>query len=107
MRRAAPRTQSTHALRKRFGVVGKILRDFGSHIETDHKCLVVLRPYGLIEKRDGRFLLELEAVAHRVAGVHQQPDLQRQIGFAVETANLIRGLVVVDDLKVRLLQSRT
>ena len=33
------------------------------------------------EKLDGRFLLELEAVAHGVAGVDQKADAQRQVGL--------------------------
>ena len=48
------------------------------------------------------FLLELEAVAHRVAGIDQQSDLQRQLGFVVKAANLLGGPVVVDDRKIAL-----
>ncbi len=39
------------------------------------------------------FLLELEAVAHRVAGINQQAYLKRQIGLVVKTADCSAGLL--------------
>ena len=91
-------------MRELFGVVGEILRDFRSDVKTHDKRLIVVRTNGLVQKLDGRFLFELEAVAHGVAGVDEQADLQRQIGFGVEAANFLRRLVVVDDTEIALLE---
>ena len=102
-RGAAARPQHAHADRKMFGAVGEILGHFGSGVEADHECLVIARANDGIQKFDGCFLLELEAVAHRVARVDQQSNLQRQIGFTAEAAQFGR-LLVVDDLEVVFLQ---
>ena len=59
-----------------------------------------LRPDDLVQELDGRFLLELEAVAHRVAGVDEQSDAQRQVGFLAERADRLRGLAVVENSEI-------
>ena len=84
-RRAAAGTQFVHSARQQLGIVGEILRNLGRHVKAHHKRLVVARTNRLVQKLDRRFLLELEAVAHRIAGIDQQPDLQRQVGFGVES----------------------
>ena len=92
---ASARTQGSNASRKLLGVVGEILRDFRGSVEPDHKRPVVARTHRLIQKFNRRFLLEPEPVAHRVAGIDQQPDLQREVGLAVKAANLIGGPAIV------------
>ena len=101
-RRAAARPQGANSARERFGVVGEILGDFRSDIETHDERFVIPRPDRLVQKLDGRFLLELEAVAHRVAGIDQQSDLQRQLGLVVKAANLVGWPAVVDDREIAL-----
>ena len=59
---------------------------------------------GLIQEFDGGFLLELKAVAHGVAGVDEQADLEGKIGFGVEATNLLGSFVVVDDVEIGLLE---
>ena len=86
------------------GVVGKVLGDLGSQVKADDKGLVVLPPDRLFQKLDGRFLLELEATAHRFAGVDQQADLQGQIRLAAEAEDLFRWLAVVQNLEIVFLQ---
>src|SRR5580704_10211552 len=76
-RGAAARSQRAHSDREFFRVVGKILRDLRSHIEAYDESLVVPGTYRLIQKFRGRFLLELETVAHRIAGIDQQSYFQR------------------------------
>ena len=102
--RAAARPQGANSARERFGIVGEVLGDFRSDIETDDECLVVSGPHRLVEELDGRFLFELEAVAHRVAGIHHQSDLKGQIGLAVKASDLVGRLVVVEDRKIALRQ---
>ena len=85
-------------------IIREILRDLGRHVKAHDKCLVVAGMDGLIQKFDRGFLLELEAVAYRVAGVNQQADLQRQIGFGVKASNLLRRFVIVQDFEVVLLE---
>ena len=93
-----------HAARQRFRIVSEILRDLGSDIKTDHECTIISRPQRLTEKFDCRFLLELKAFADGVAGIDQQPHLQRQIGFVVEAANLCRRLAVINHIEIVPLQ---
>ena len=103
-RGAAARPEGANSARERFRVVGEILGDFRSDIETDDERLVVSGPHRLVQELDGRFLLELEAVAHRVAGIDQQPDLKRQIGLAVKASDLLGRLAIVEDREVALRQ---
>ena len=98
---AAARPEGSNPARKRFGVIGEVLGDFRSDIETDDERFVIAGPDRLVEKLNGRFLLELETVADRVAGIDQQSDLQRQIGLVVKAANLLGRLAVVDVPKNR------
>ncbi len=44
-----------------------------------------------IQELDGGFLLELEPVAHGVAGIDEKSDLERQIGFTAEAADFRRA----------------
>ena len=76
-RGASPRPQLVDTVIQFFGVIGKILRHFRSGVEAHNKRQVITLADCLIEKFDGRFLLELEAVANRTAGIDQQTDLQR------------------------------
>ena len=99
-----PGRKFVHAMRKFLRIVGEILRDFRSHIEADDESLVVSRMNRLVQKFDRGFLFELEAVADGIAGIDQQSDLQRQVGFRVEAANLLRRLVVIDNGEIALLQ---
>ena len=99
---AAAGPEGTNPAGKRFGVVGKILGNLRGHIEADHESLVVSGPHRLVEKFDGGFLLELETVAHRIAGIHHQPDLEGQIGLVVEAADLLGRLAVVEYRKIAL-----
>src|SRR5580704_350134 len=103
-RRAASRTQLAHSLSEHLSLVGEVLRDFGCRVKAHHKRLIVTRTHGLIQKFNRRLLLELEAVANRVASIYEKPDLQRQVRLGVETANFLRRLVVVDHVKIALLQ---
>ena len=88
---AAARTQAANAFRKLLGVVGEILRDFRRGVEPDDKRPVELRTHDLVQKLDCGFLLELETVADRVAGVDQQSHPQRKVGLAVKAADLSAG----------------
>jgi hypothetical protein len=54
---------------KLLAVIGEVLCDLGLQAKTHDKGLIVLRPNRLAEKLDGRFLLELKAIAHRLAGI--------------------------------------
>src|SRR5262249_20845040 len=81
--RAASGPQHPHAPRERFRIVGEALSDLGSRVETQHECLVLL-VNDLVQKLDGGFLFELEAIANRVAGINQQAYTKRQIRFAAE-----------------------
>ena len=76
----------------------------GSQIKADDKGLVVLPTDRLFQKLDSRFLLELEATAHRLAGVDQQTDLQGQIRLAAEAEDLFRRLAVVQNFEIVFLQ---
>ena len=101
-RGAAAWPEGPNSARERFRVVGEVLGDFRGDIETDDESLVVAGPYRLVEKLNGRFLLELETVPHGVAGIDQQPDLQRQVGLVVEAANLLNRLAVIDHGEIAL-----
>ena len=103
-RGSAAGTQFADPVGQLFGVIGEFLRHLRSGIESHDKGAVVTLTHGLVQKLDCRFLLELEAVAHRTAGIDQQAHLQRQIRLGVEAANLRHRLVVVHDAKVALLQ---
>ena len=103
-RGAAAGTQFVHSMCQLFGVVGEILRDFRSHVEAHHKRLIVVGTNRLVQKLNGGFLFELEPVAHGIAGVDEQADLQRQVGFGVEAADGLGRLVVVDHVEIALLQ---
>ncbi len=102
--RGAPtRPQHSHTGRETLRVIGEILCNFRSGVEADHECLVIVWANDGVEKLNCRFLLELEAVAHRVARVNQQPHLQRQVGLATEAAHF-RRLLIVDHPEVVSLQ---
>ena len=101
---AAARTQSPDSARERFRVVGEVLGHFRGDIETDDERFVIAGPDRLVEKLNRRFLLELETVPDGVAGIDQQPDLQRQIRFIMKAANLLGRLAVIDYRKIALRQ---
>src|SRR5215469_6697554 len=101
---AAAGAQFVNTVSQQFSVVGEILRHLGSDIEADDESSVFARVDRLVEKLDGGFLLELEAVAHRVAGVDQQADLKRKIGFRGEAADFLGRFAVVENLEVVLLE---
>ena len=103
-RRAPARPQHAHAGRKILRAIGEILRNFRGGVETDHERLVIVRANDRVQKFDGRILLELESVAHRVTRVHQQTHLQRQIGLAAEAAQF-RGLLIVGHSEVAFFRS--
>jgi hypothetical protein len=101
---ATARAEFVNAMGQSLRVVSEILGDFRSYIEANDECLIFLGVNGLIQEFDGGFLLELKAVAHGVAGVDEQADLEGKIGFGVEAANLLRRFVVVDDAEIGLLE---
>jgi hypothetical protein len=74
-RSAAAGTQHADSRGEVFGAVGEILGHFRSGVEANHERLVVTAANDGVQKLNGRFLLKLEAVAHRVAGIDQQSDL--------------------------------
>ncbi len=88
-RGTAARPQHAHAVRQRFGVVGHVLGDFGRGIKADDEGLVGGALNNLVQELDSCFLLELKAVAHRIAGVDEQADAQRQVGLAPERARTL------------------
>jgi len=96
--------QFVHAMRQGFRVVCEVLCNFGSGIEADNEGVVVSWSHRLIEKFNGGFLLELKAVANRVAGINEQADLQGQISFGVEAADFLGRFTVIDYAKIILLQ---
>ena len=96
--------QHVNAGRKLLQVIGEILSDLRFNVKTDDKGLVGFLPEGLLQKRDGRVLLEREAIVHRLAGIDQQADLQGKIRFALKAEDLLRRLVVVKNLEIVLLQ---
>src|SRR5581483_2496707 len=102
--RAPAGAQGVHSIGEQFGIVGKVLGNFWSRVETDHERFVVARPDDLVHELDGGFLFEPETVTNRVAGVDQEPNLQRQVCFSAEAANLAGRLVVVHYPEVVLLQ---
>ena len=101
---AAAGPQQTHSARQALGVIREVLCHFRRHVEAHHESSVVLGPNGLVQELDGRFLLELEPVAHRVAGIHQKSHLERQVGLVAEVLHLIGRLGVIDDLEIVLLE---
>jgi hypothetical protein len=103
-RSAAARPQLMNTVCQRLGVVREILGDLGSGIKANHECAVIFRPNRLIEEFDGRLLFELEAIAHRIAGIDQQAHAQGQVCFAVKAANFFDRLAIVHYLKVALLE---
>ena len=54
----------------------------------------------LTEKLDSRILLELEAVADGVAGIDQQADSQRQVGFLLKVGDARIRPAVIDYFEV-------
>ena len=92
-RGAAAGAQHAHAVRKRFRVVGEVLRDFRRGVEADDEGAIEFRADDLVQELDGGFLLELEAVAHGVAGVDQQAYAQRQVGLVRKERMLCAGLL--------------
>ena len=103
-RRSASGAEFAHAMRQFFRVVGEILSDLRRHIETNHHGLIVATANDLVQELNGRLLLELKPVAHRVAGVDEQSDLQWQIRLGTKAANFSWRLIVVGDAEVVLLE---
>src|SRR6476620_2161914 len=93
---AASGTEFVDAVGQSFGTAGEILRHLRSNVEAYNEGDVLTWMDSLVQKFDRGFLFELESVAHRVAGIDQQTDLQGKICFSVEASNLLRRLVVVD-----------
>ena len=90
--RAAARAQHAYAVGELFRAVGEVLGHLGRGVESNHEGLIVLWPDNLVQELDRSFLLELEAVAHRVAGINEQADAERQIGLPAERMNAERRL---------------
>src|SRR5258708_4844381 len=103
--RQIARLQLVNTGDKLVAVSGEVLCDFGLQVKTDDKGLIVLRPNRLAQKLDGRFLLELKAIPHRLAGIDQESDLHGKISLAVETEYLLRRLAIIQNLEIVLLQA--
>src|SRR5579872_1225497 len=99
-RSAAARTQFVNPMREGFGVVGEILCHLRSDIESHYERGVLVEVDRLVQELDRGFLFKLKAVAHGVAGINQQSDLQRKVGFRVKAANLLWRLIVVEHLEI-------
>ena len=55
-------------------------------------------------KADRGFLLKIKPAVHRTAGIDQQSQLQRQIGFPAEIHDRLRRLVIVENGEIALVQ---
>ncbi len=65
-------------------VVGQVGDQFGGGIEADDQGFILARAHHAVDECDGGFLLEAETLANAVAGVDQDRQAQRQIGFSGE-----------------------
>src|ERR1700733_9844617 len=80
-RRSATRPQVRNGFFQVADIVGQIRHQLGRGIEAHDHGLVVLWPDSAVDEGGGRFLLEMETVANAVAGVDQDRQAQRQVGF--------------------------
>ena len=101
---AATGPKFVNAVREFLRIVGKILRNFWGHIESDDECMVGSRMNRLVQEFDRGFLFELKAVADGIAGINEQTYFERQVGFRVEASNLLRRFVVINNGEIALLQ---
>src|ERR1035441_2440095 len=85
---------------ERLGSVGEVLRHLRRSVEADDKRQVEPRPDDLVQELDGCFLLELEAIAHRIAGVDEQSHAQRQVSLPAKRADALRRLAVVKNSEI-------
>jgi hypothetical protein len=58
----------------------------------------------LVQKLNGRFLLELEAITNGIAGIHQQTHSQWQVSLTAEGSYRLRWFVVVNHAEIVFLQ---
>ena len=74
-------------------VGGQILQQFRLVVEVDHEGLVLLGAQNAIEEPQagGFFLTEHAPLAH--AGIHQQTQRQRQVGFVRKVLDDLRAPV--------------
>ena len=98
-RRSAARPQIRDGFLQIADVVGEIGHQFGRRIETHNHGSVVLGPDGAVDERGGGFLLEMKTVANAVAGVDQDSQAQRQVGFSREFDDGLR-LLAFEDLEI-------
>ena len=80
------------------------LTNLGGAVETHQHQLVLARTHDALYEPNRGLLLEAELIANTVAGVDQNGQTQRQIGFRGELLNDLR-LFVLDDSKSFLVRS--
>ena len=96
--------QASHSGFEQSHVVGELLRDLAVAAEAHDKSFVEIGPQGVLQETDRGFLLEIKAAVHRTAGIHQQAQLEGQIGLAAEVYDGLRRLVIVQDGEIALVQ---
>jgi len=89
---------------KQLDVVGEILRHLALGVEADDEGFVEVGADRVLQKADGGVLLEIETAVNRAADVDEQAEMQREIGFAAEIENRLRGLMVVENGEIGLVE---
>ena len=69
---------------KLFGRIRQVGNQFRGTIEADHHGFILAGPNHGVDEIGSSVLLEAEAIANAVAGIDQNADAQRQIGFSGE-----------------------
>ena len=93
---AARRAEGLELLGEHVRIVGEVLDQGHARVEFEQQGLV-LGPDHLEEEFGGGFLLELQLVGDRRAGVDQEGDGQRQFGSGREILDLLGDVVLVQD----------
>ena len=99
---AAAGLQAINRRRQRFLIVGEILHQLGMAVEADYEGPVGARANHLLEKGEGRILLEGEAASHRTAVVHQQAYPQGQVSLAAKVQNARWRPIVIEHAEIAL-----
>ena len=75
--------------RKHAAIAGESLNDLRLVIESHGESLIFAAAQDAVEKIDGGFLLELDAVADAVGSVQKHADAQWQIGLLAEKTDFL------------------
>src|SRR5580692_7150753 len=102
--RSSPVLHPVHCGGEQCRIISEVLHHLTMPVKAYDEGLIKIWAHGALQETDGGVLFEVKAPAHGTAGIDQKSKLNGQIGLAAKIYNGLRGLMVVEDREVFLVE---